>query len=194
MSERILVLVALSVILAMVFGTGMRIRHPTAAPSLRTDLMLKSDPTRPLASVASIDAKGESKPLNERITRPTVITYWATWCIPCLRELPTFLGFKPMAEAAGVDLITISEDKEGVEHARKFLEEKGLTALPFLTDADGSVAKATRVKGLPTAIIVNGKGEEVARMEGEADWGTKETLDVVIELLGMGSAAPVAGR
>ncbi|MBI3446224.1 MAG: TlpA family protein disulfide reductase [Magnetospirillum sp.] len=188
MSERVLILVALSLIIAMVAGTTIQLRRPQFAPPLVVDTMRKASPPLKLADVSSVDAAGNAKPFNSRITRPTLVTFWATWCVPCLREMPTLAKFKPMAEAAGIDLITVNEDKEGLPVASKFLAEKGLSDLPLVVDADGKVAKALGVKGMPTALIVNARGEEVARMEGEADWGDKASLDIMITLLELGPA------
>ena len=166
----------------MVMGTSLQLRKPQFAPPLNVDTMVKASPPRPLEAVASVDADGNSMPFNARIKRPTLISFWATWCVPCLRELPTVGKFKAMADQAGLDVLTVSEDKEGAGPAQKLLAEKGLS-LPLLVDADGSVAKALRVRGLPTTLIINAKGEEVARLEGEADWGEKSSLDTVLGLL-----------
>jgi hypothetical protein len=80
-------------------------------------------------------------------------------------------------------VLTVSEDKEGAGPPVKLLAEKGLSALALVIDADGSLAKSMRVKGMPTTLIINAKGEEIARMEGEADWGEKSSLDAVLSLL-----------
>lgn len=189
MSDRILILVALSVILAMVVGTSLQLRRPQFAPPLNIESMVKASPPRPLEAVASVDAYGVSMPFTSRIKRPTMISFWATWCVPCLRELPTVGRFKAMADAAGIDVLTVSEDKEGAGPAMKLLAEKGLSALPLVVDADGSVAKSLGVRGMPTTLIINAKGEEIARMEGEADWGEKSSLDAVIGLLDVAAPA-----
>ncbi len=183
MSERILILVALSLILVMVAGTSYQMHKPQTVSALHYEQITKARINVTLPDVATVDAAGDSKSLASRITRPTAINFWATWCIPCLRELPTMGRFKEMANAAGVDVITISEDKEGAAQSLKLLAEKGVPNLPLLVDADGSVAKVMRVRGLPTTVIVNAKGEEVGRMEGEADWGDKTSLDSVLKLL-----------
>ena len=98
MSDRILIWVALSVILAMVAGTTLQLRKPQFAPPLNLEMVVKANPPRPVATAASVDVDGVSKPFNSRITRPTLISFWATWCIPCLRELPTIGRFKAMAD------------------------------------------------------------------------------------------------
>ncbi|RAU21211.1 TlpA family protein disulfide reductase [Paramagnetospirillum kuznetsovii] len=183
MSDRVLMLVAVSIILMMVVGTSLQLRKPQHASPLLVAAVAKAKVPRPLTDIASVDAAGVSQPLNARVKRPTVINFWATWCIPCVRELPTLGTFKAMADAAGIDVLTISEDKEGAAPALKMLEDKGLKALPLIVDADGSVAKATSVKGMPTTLIIDAKGMEIARMEGEVDWSQKQSLDTILELL-----------
>jgi thiol-disulfide isomerase/thioredoxin len=183
MSDRVLILVAISIILALVFGTSLQMRKPQTVSPLLIEQVSVAKVPRQLSDVASVDANGQSQPFSARITRPTIINFWATWCLPCLRELPTIGRFKAMAEEAGIDVLMVSEDKEGAGPPVKVLAEKGLSNLRLVVDADGSVAKAHRVNGMPTTLIVNEKGVEVARMTGEADWSQKASLDVVIGLL-----------
>ncbi len=182
MSDRILILVALSLILAMVAGTAIQIRRPQPTPILVKESMRRPDYAIPLENPMTTDMAGVSMPFRERITKPTVVNFWATWCIPCVRELPLFAKFKPIAEAVGIQVLTINVDKEGAPVAKKFLQDHGLD-LPVILDQDGAVSKALSVRGMPTALLVNVKGEETARMEGEADWSQPGVIDVVRELL-----------
>lgn len=187
MSDRILILVALSLILAMVAGTAIQIRKPQPTPVLVKESMRRPDYAIALENPMTTDMAGVTKPFYERLTKPTVVNFWATWCIPCVRELPLFAKFKPIAEAAGIQVLTVNVDKEGAPVAKKFLEERGIADMPVILDPDGSVSKVLKVRGMPTALLVNAKGEETARMEGEADWAGPGVIDVVLELLALPS-------
>ena len=182
-------LVALSVLVVLGVISGLRMPEPGFAPSLVRDAMVPTSPPRPLVALASVDADGGSLPFNRRVTRPTVISFWATWCQPCLHELPSLGQFKTMAAAAGIDVLTVSEDRGGAGPPVKLLAEKGLSFLPLVVDADGALAQALGIRGMPTMLVVNGRGEEVARMEGGADWSRPESLEAVTGLLA--AAAPV---
>jgi thiol-disulfide isomerase/thioredoxin len=187
MSDRILILVALSLILAMVAGTSMQIRKPQPTPILVKESMRRPDYAIPLKNPMTTDLAGETKPLHSRITKPTVVNFWATWCIPCVRELPLFAKFKPKAEAAGIQVLTINVDKGGASVAKKFLEDNGITGMPVILDPDGSISKELDVRGMPTALLINVRGEEAARMEGEADWSQDNVVAIVTELLALPS-------
>jgi thiol-disulfide isomerase/thioredoxin len=193
MSDRILILVALSLIIAMVAGTAVQIRRPQPTPILVKESMRRPDYAIPLENPMTTDMAGLTMPFHERIAKPTVVNFWASWCIPCVRELPLFAKFKPLAEAAGIQVLTINVDKEGAPAAKKFLEERGITDMPVILDPDGSVSKALKVRGMPTALLVNTKGEETARMEGEADWSGPGVVDLVVEMLKLPSL-PVPAR
>ncbi len=178
MVKRILILAAAAALLAAVLGTSF---GPGKSPPLSLSLrsFVRVDPPKPLAD-------GSEKPLSGRIVRPTVVVFWATWCEPCLREIPTLGRFRTMADAAGIDVLTVSLDRSGIDIPRRFLIEQGLGDLPLVLDAGGVVSMALGIRGVPTTLIVNAKGEEVARTEGEADWGDRAALDIVLGLVATG--------
>jgi thiol-disulfide isomerase/thioredoxin len=169
MPDKVLILIALSVIIVMLAGTATRMGKPQPATPVTMDRIMRVEPPRPL-SVATVAG-------------PAVVTFWATWCTPCLRELPTFLPFKAKADKAGINLLAIAEDKDGAKVVQPFVEQHGLGAVPMRLDADNSLSKAMGVRGLPTTLILNSKGEEVGRVEGETDWSTDEAFEAVSSLV-----------
>jgi thiol-disulfide isomerase/thioredoxin len=169
MSDKFLIFVALSVILVMIAGTTTRMGKPSPAAPVTMERVTRVEPPRQVSM--------------EGVTGPAVVTFWATWCSPCLRELPTVLSFKAKAEKAGISVLAVSEDKEGAKATAPFLEKNGLTALPLKFDPDNSLSRSLDVRGLPTTLILNASGEEVGRVEGEADWSGDEALATVSALV-----------
>jgi thiol-disulfide isomerase/thioredoxin len=171
MPDKVVIFVTLSVIIMLMAGTLTRLSGPQAVPGLTVDRLVKSEPPRPLP------------PLGQPAGRPAVVAFWASWCTPCARELPTVARFRAAAEAAGVAVVTVSVDKDGKPAAERFLAQHDLAALPVVADPDNTLANAAGVKGLPTALILNDRGEEVARIEGESDWDSGTALATVAALV-----------
>jgi len=97
--------------------------------------------------------------------KPVLVNLWATWCAPCVKELPTL---DALASRGGVTVVALSQDSDAAK-ARSFLQAKGFAALRGYTDPDmrwlGGMAT-----NLPTTILYDANGKEVWRWLGEADW------------------------
>lgn len=97
-----------------------------------------------------------------------VLNFWATWCAPCRKEMPSLDRLAvAMPEIAVVPVATGRNDVAMIE---KFYAEAGVTALPVLRDPKSALARQMGVMGLPVTVIVNPAGEEVARLIGDAEW------------------------
>ncbi|MBF0391811.1 MAG: TlpA family protein disulfide reductase [Alphaproteobacteria bacterium] len=145
-------------------------------------------PPRQPSGVDRLRVAEPAKPLPAGVLpvagRPTLINFWLTGCAPCLRDATSLNGLAERLAGQGVGVLLMSEDGEGDQAMRAVLDDKGLDRL--LTTADGgkATAKALGVVGLPTTILVDAKGFEVARIEGEADWSAADLEARVTALLG----------
>ena len=101
--------------------------------------------------------------------RALVLNFWATWCAPCIRELPA-LNRLAAGASSGVVVLPVSEDRGGGPIVRKFLDVNKLNNLPVLIDPKGQLARALKVSGLPTTVLFNRQGREVGRLVGIAEW------------------------
>ncbi len=119
-----------------------------------------------------LDGDGGEKRLSDYRGRGVVLNFWATWCAPCVREMPELAHLKRRLTEQGVDVLTVSEDRKGAPLVRKFYKINKLEGLDVLVDQKGALLRAFGVRGLPSTIFINQKGDEVGRVLGIAKWDT----------------------
>ena len=106
-----------------------------------------------------------------------VLNFWATWCAPCRKEMPSLDRLSvAMPDIAVVPVATGRNDVAMIE---KFYGEAGVTALPVLRDPKSALARQMGVLGLPVTVIVTPAGAEVARLIGDAEWDSVEAQAVL---------------
>jgi thiol-disulfide isomerase/thioredoxin len=155
-----------------------------AGPALRPfSTLVAADPPRALADVAFTDADGAPHHLAAFAGKGLVVNLWATWCTPCVAEMPALQDFAKAAPA-GIMVLPLSSDRGGAEVVRAFYAAHGITALPVWLDAKGAAAEAWGARGLPTTLIVDRQGREVGFLEGAIDWAAEDTMAGVKKLVG----------
>jgi thiol-disulfide isomerase/thioredoxin len=109
-----------------------------------------------------------------------VLNLWATWCAPCVKEMPEFAKLQA-GYPEGVRVIPVSIDAAGkLEVARSFIAENA--PLPFHHSNNAALAWALEAKGFPTTVIFDKQGYERARMNGEAAWNSPEAKALIDRL------------
>ena len=134
-------------------------------------------PAKPLPEVEFFDAEDTPRRFAEYRGRGVVFNFWATWCAPCVREMPALERASAELADAGIDVVTLSEDRGGAKVIRPFLEKLGLSKLPVLVDRRGQVLRALKISGLPTTVLIDAEGREVGRVVGIAEWDSPPALD-----------------
>ena len=119
------------------------------------------------------------KTLNDYRGRGIVLNFWATWCAPCVIEMPQLDRLAALVKGNGVDVLTISVDRKGLVLAPKFYKENKLMDLPVLVDDKSKLSRAFKVKGLPTTILIGADGVEIGRVLGITEWDSTEVVDFV---------------
>ena len=136
----------------------------------------------PVPEFSFTTAEGEVRTLKDYLGRGVVLNFWATWCIPCVAEMPALAKLATLVDPAQVAILPLSSDRGGAEMVRKFYAEKGITGLPVLLDGRGEAMRAFGSRGIPTTILIDAKGRERARLEGAAEWADPAAVAAVKEL------------
>ncbi|MEM7295363.1 MAG: TlpA disulfide reductase family protein [Pseudomonadota bacterium] len=112
-----------------------------------------------------------------------VLNFWATWCAPCRHEMPMLAELQAEFQGEAFEVLTIATGRNKVAGMRRFFAEIGVDNLPLHRDPKQALAREMGVLGLPVTLILNPKGEEIARMQGDATWNSDSAKAIVSALL-----------
>lgn len=124
--------------------------------------------------VTFVAENGGSVSLADFHGKVILLNLWATWCAPCLNEMPTLDRLKAELASDDFDVIAVSVDKAGVEKSKLFLERTGAQHLELFVDATMSLNFAWSAYSLPTTILIGRDGKEIGRSVGDKDWDSPE--------------------
>lgn len=142
-------------------------------------LVLHATP-KPFADVEIVDAGDAPLKLSEaHADKWLVVNFWATWCAPCRKEMPTLANLQARMEGKPVEVITIATGRNSVPAISKFFADIGVENLPEHRDPKQKLARELGVLGLPVTIIVNPEGQEVARLIGDAHWDSDSAVAII---------------
>ncbi len=144
----------------------------------------RTDPPVVPPEAKFVDADGREHNLAEFRGRGMVINFWATWCAPCVAEMPALAALSLALGPADIAVLPLSSDRGGASVVGPWLRDKGITGLPVLLDPKGAMGRAWGVRGLPTTVIIDRTGQDCARLEGSADWGSPAAAALVRKLVG----------
>lgn len=137
----------------------------------------------PMSTRTLRDATGVDTTLAAYQGQVMVLNLWATWCAPCMEEMPSLAELQRNFEGR-IRVIPVSVDSEG-ERDRAISELQRLSggSLPFLQDMTRGVLFDAQAAGMPVTIIYNAQGQEVARLAGGADWSSEDATRVIEAVL-----------
>jgi len=138
---------------------------PSPAQKVVLDNKGKAAPEAPFTDLAA----GRPLKLAEFKGKPLLVNLWATWCVPCVKELPTL---DRLAAQSGdrLKVAAISEDLEGAKVVPPFLAGKGVKALTPYHDPNNALMTQLKEAQLPVSILYGADGRELWRVEGDMDW------------------------
>ena len=121
---------------------------------------------------------GNLEGLNDYKGKVVVLNFWATWCAPCLEEMPTFEKLYRRYRSQGLTVLAVSLDKGNSEKVKKFNDANNFT-FPVLLDSEGIAEKLYPSFTIPFTYVIDKKGRVAARVDGVKNWATNETFEAL---------------
>jgi len=124
-----------------------------------------------------IDAKNRQFNLNDYQGNLILLNFWATWCAPCKKEMPSLDLLQVNKNLNNLKIFPINVGQDNIEKASKFFEEVEIKNLNLYFDSPITLAKKFRLRGIPTSILFNKEGLEFARIVGSIDFEDKKFIE-----------------
>ena len=193
------VLIGTAIGFAGVYGIGGLKRGPAGDPACRgaVDLARKLAPlahgevaaltmaTAPLRlpDLAFEDAEGKPRKLSDWRGRTVLVNLWATWCVPCRKEMPALETLQTKLGGPDFEVVAINIDTRDPEKPKNFLKDANLTRLGYFSDQKAKVFQdlkaVNRALGMPTSVLVDGEGCEIATIAGPAEWDSEDAVKLI---------------
>src|SRR5919109_2182981 len=164
----------LFLLLALLYGVLSRPPADTSHPAPRLG--------QPLADFTLPDLQGNMVQLSALRGKVVFINIWATWCPPCVEEMPTMQRLYDRLHDRGLEILAISIDALGAQVVAPFMQQYRLT-FPALLDPAGSIERLYRTSGVPESFVVDKQGRLVEKVVGPRDWSHPQVVAMFERLL-----------
>lgn len=134
---------------------------------------------KPAADVHFLDEAGQDLSLQQFRGRVIVLNLWATWCTPCVAEMPMLDRLQQRLGDTDAVVIALSIDRGGAKAVREFFDREGIGNLKIYVDPTMRAQSTLQAFGLPTTLIIDPEGNERGRLIGPAEWDEDAALDLI---------------
>ncbi|HEY7844646.1 MAG TPA: TlpA disulfide reductase family protein [Bradyrhizobium sp.] len=136
-----------------------------------------------LPDLAFEDADGKPKKLSDWHGKTVLVNLWATWCVPCRKEMPALERLQTKLRGPNFEVVAINIDTRDPEKPKKFLADANLTQLGYFNDQKAKVFQDLksigRALGMPTSVLVDGQGCEIGTIAGPAEWDSEDAIKLI---------------
>ena len=169
----------------------MRVRdvHASGTPPAILDKMRLIEGTPLAPAVTFYDAEGKALSLNDFRGRYVLVNLWATWCGPCINELPSLVRLQAQLPQDRITVLPLDLEKHDAQKVAEFLERTKIEGLPIFIDRDFAAMRGFAANELPLTILIDSEGREIARAAGEQKWDHADSIAYLKAV----SAPPPAG-
>ncbi len=179
-------------------GTQSNVRADTAASCAKTVDLAKKIMPLVKGEVASLtvnatpfkvpdlafeDFSGKARKLSEWQGKTVLVNLWATWCVPCRKEMPALEALQTKLGGPKFEVVAINIDTTNPEKPKAFYKDTNLTKLGYFTDSKAKVFQdlksAGRALGMPTTVLMDNNGCEIGFMAGPAEWASDDAVKMI---------------
>src|SRR6204780_1287232 len=136
-----------------------------------------------LPDLAFEDADGKPKKLSDWHGRTVLVNLWATWCVPCRKEMPALDRLQTKLGGKDFEVVAINIDTRDPEKPKNFLKEASVSRLGYFSDEKAKVVQDLkaigRALGMPASVLIDGQGCEIATIAGPAEWDSEDAVKLI---------------
>src|ERR1700736_3566559 len=149
-------------------------------------LTMATTPLR-LPDLTFEDADGKPKKLSDWRGHIVLVNLWATWCVPCRKEMPALESLQAKLGGPNFEVVAVNIDTRDAEKPKNFLKDANLTRLGYFSDQKAKVFQDLkgigRALGMPTSVLVDGEGCEIGTIAGPAEWASDDATQLITAAL-----------
>lgn len=155
------------------------------APHARGEVAALNVASKPLQlpQMSFRDASGQDRSMADFRGRTVLLNLWATWCVPCRKEMPALDALQAKLGGASFEVVAINIDTRDAEKPKNWLKEVGISKLGYYADPTAKVfqdlKEVGKAFGMPTTLLVDPQGCEIATLAGPAEWASEDAMKVV---------------
>ena len=138
--------------------------------------MVINEIPKPILSLIFEDFSGNEINLNQYNGKLVIINFWATWCAPCKKEMPSLDKLYQSKNFKNLQVFAVNMEQPNTLKTKKFFDDLNIKKLSIFFDSNLNFVKEFKLRGVPTTVLINKKGEEFARIIGEVDFLDKKFL------------------
>lgn len=167
------------------------IAAPTLAEAANPEpgQLIETKPAKPVPELTLTDLDQEQPAsLAAYKGKPLIVNLWATWCGPCIKEMPSLMRLSSYLKDKGIIVVAISEDRGGKFVVDPFVKEHGISGIPIYLDKTMSTLKALKQTAiLPMTLLIDAEGQEIGRVLGDREWDSPASKAELEKLFKPGS-------
>ena len=157
-------------------------RQPAPTAAVGGELFTVTEP-KPIPELHFVDGMGRPRTIAEFRGKSVLLNLWATWCVPCRKEMPALDALQSKLGGTNFEVVSINIDTRDTEKPKDWLKNVGVNTLAYYADNSAKVFQDLKAVGkafgMPTTLIVDPAGCEVASLAGPAEWASEDAIRLI---------------